>query len=205
MTKNQGYSEALAWAVSHFQDDDFDSPLYFLQNESAPRRIEKSMVENIKKLLVAMRASFRRPSTNHRPFFTDAKGDFNCDSFDNSSSQNDVETAAQTTSTTFSSSKTKGGSTGNSNGISSARDRAPPPPPSTVLTSPKIANTGGVEDSAILRKEEAKQLRSSPTLEETVSSVEGSIGSRSSIKKQVSRGGTTLGTQKLSLDERKKL
>jgi len=206
MTKNQGYNEALAWAVNHFQDDDFDSPLYFLQNESAPRRIEKSMVENIKKLLVAMQASFRRLSTNHRPFFTDAKGGFNCDSNDASSSRNDVETAAQSTSTTCSSSKTKGGSTGNSNGISSARERAPPPPPPpTVLTSPKIANTGGVDDSAILRKEEAKQIRSSPTLEETVSSVEGSIGSRSSIKKQVSRGGTTLGTQKLSLDERKKL
>ena len=205
MTKNQGYSEALAWAVSHFQDDDFDSPLYFLQDESTPRRIEESMVQNIKKLLGAMQGSVRRPATNGHPSLTFAKkGDSNDESNGNSSSRTDflgTETAAQSIRVT------RGGS-GNSNGISIAREKTPPPPPPpplpTVLRSQKMDVTGGVDNCAIVKKKEAKALVSSP-LEETLSSVEGSIGSRSSIKKQVSRGGTTLGTQKLSLEERKKL
>ncbi len=196
MTKNQGYSEALAWAVSHFQDDDFDSPLYILQDESAPCRVEKSL-ENIRKLLVALQASVRQPSTNsngHSCVVDAKKLNSNGESDGNSSSRTDftvVETAAQSmkTTTTF--------SNGNSNGISSARKKAPPPLP--TVASPNVVNT-----NAMLQTKDVRELVSSPAVE-TLSSFEGSIGSRSSIKKQVSRGGTTLGTKKLSLDERKKL
>ena len=208
MTKNQGYSEALAWAVSHFQDDDFDSPLYFLQDDSAPRRIDESMVANIKKLLVKMQASVRRPSTNGHPASIDAKVDYADESNGKASPQTDskVNAAAQSTHASFLSSG--GATTSNSNGISSTRKKTPPPPPPplpTVLTAPKMVNTGGDDDSAVVKTiEEAKTLAPSP-LEETISSVEESIGSRSSIKKQVSRGGITLGTQQLSVDERKKL
>lgn len=211
MTKNQGYSEALSWAVSHFQDDDFDSPLYFLKVENAPQRIEQSLVQNIKKLLDAIQASLCRPSINDRPFFTDAKGDYDGDSNGNCSTHKDftdLETTAQRLNATFSSLKANGDLSSNANGNSPAQEKVRPKsnvahPLPTVRASPKMANTVGVDDSSIVQKNEAKL--GSPTPEETISSVEGSIGSRSSIKKQVSRGGTALGTQKLSLDERKKL
>ena len=194
--------------MSHFQDGDFDSPLYFLQDDSAPRRIDESMVANIKKLLAKMQASVRQPVTNGHPASI-AKGDFADESNGKSSPHTGfkVEAAAQPTRETFLSS---GGDTSDSNGISSTREKTPPPPPPppAVLTAPKMVNTGGDGDSAVVKKiekiEEAKTLAPSP-LEETISSVEESIGSRSSIKKQVSRGGITLGTQKLSVDERKKL
>ena len=38
-----------------------------------------------------------------------------------------------------------------------------------------------------------------------MSSVEGSLSSRASVKKQIQRGKAKLGTQKISLDERKRL
>ena len=223
MTKNQGYSEALSWAVSHFQDNDFDSPLYFLQVENAPG-VEQSLVQNIKKLLVAIHASLRRPSLNDQPdqpFFTDAKGDFNDDfnddfigDFNGDSNGNfsthedctNLETTVQPMNTTFSSLKENGDFIGNSNESSPEQDKVPrksnppPPPPHTARTSPKMANTVGVEDSSMVQKKDAKFGSPAPE-----SSVEGSIGSLSSITKQVTRGRTTLGTQNMSLDERKKL
>ncbi len=34
MTNNQSYSAALTWAVSHFEDSNFDDPLLFLRDEN---------------------------------------------------------------------------------------------------------------------------------------------------------------------------
>jgi hypothetical protein len=73
MTKNQGYSEALSWAVSHFQDDNFNSPLYFLQVENVPQQLEQGSIENIKRVLVAMQTSRRQPATNTLPLFPAAR------------------------------------------------------------------------------------------------------------------------------------
>ena len=103
MTNNQGYSEALSWAVSHFQDDNFDSPLFFLQDEGTPERIEKCLVESIQKLLVAMQATLHQTSTiNRRPSLTgldlDADGDASCDNDGtNDTAMNNAQTAVQST------------------------------------------------------------------------------------------------------------
>jgi len=52
MTGNQGYSAALSWAVSHFSDDDFDSPIYFLHSDEP--HIDQHLVDMTDKLLQAV-------------------------------------------------------------------------------------------------------------------------------------------------------
>ena len=42
MTNNQGYTEALAYAVGHFMDEDFDSPFYVLRDGSA--RVDRQLI-----------------------------------------------------------------------------------------------------------------------------------------------------------------
>jgi len=210
MTRNQGYSKALSWAVSHFHDDDFDSPLYFLQVENAPQRIEQSLVQSIKKLLDGIQASLSGPM-NDQPTFTDLMVDFDGDSNGNCPSHEDftgLATIAQPLNASFSSLKANGNLSDNTNENSPGHEKVCSKSNAahhltTVRASFETTNTVGVDDSSIAQKKEAQIESHTP--EETISSVEGSMGSRSSIQKQVSRGGTTLGTQKLSLDERKKL
>ena len=140
MTNNKGYSEALSWAVSHFQDDDFDSPMYFLHRETAAQQIDTRFAWNIMRRLVAIQNHLCRPVTN-KPPATEAKP--------------------------------------------------------SVRSSAKI-DAIGVQNRSI---EQKLGEVGSPTN----TSQEGSVASLSSIKKQVTRGKVVLGTQKLSLDERKKL
>jgi hypothetical protein len=52
MTGNQGYSAALSWAVSHFSDDDFDSPIYFLHSDEP--HIDQHLVDTTDNLLQAV-------------------------------------------------------------------------------------------------------------------------------------------------------
>ncbi len=153
MTNNKGYSEALSWAVSHFQDDDFDSPMYFLHRETAAQQINTRFAWNIMRRLVAIQNHLCRPVRTNKIPATEANSNSNIE---------------------------------NSSGDKPA-----------VRSSAKI-DAIGVQNRSIEQKPEV----GSPT---NNTSQEGSVTSLSSIKKQVTRGKVVLGTQKLSLDERKKL
>ena len=93
-----------------------------------------------------------------------------------------------------------------SNPKSSVRDVAkpPPPPPPPPVAPLKTTSDSHIEDKLLSHGKDTK-LELSLSSDKTASSVEGSLGSRASTKKQVTRGGSALGTHKLSMDERKKL
>lgn len=64
MTGNQGYSAALSWAVSHFSDDDFDSPIYFFHSHES--HIDQHLVDVADKLFHAIlnhEVNFRNDTT----------------------------------------------------------------------------------------------------------------------------------------------
>ena len=156
MTNNKGYSEALSWAVSHFQDNDFDSPIYFLHRETAAQQIDTRFALNVMMRLVAIQNHFCRPATSKLPATEAVSNSY----VENSSAPKNENKPA-------------------------------------VRSSAKI-DAVGVQNRLIEQKL-AKVGSPANT------SHDGSIASLSSIKKQVTRGKVVLGTQKLSLDERKKL
>ena len=180
MTNNKGYSEALTWAIAHFQDDDFESPIYSLQSDGSVHA-NRQLIDMTGELLRLVNDKGHSPKANVKPKQHKVHPKKQFVSKIETIKKPSISRATKETSTikkpsfvskipspSASAKKSPG------DAQSSRLQHSPPPPPPTSKTNS--------EDS-----------------------IEGSLGSRSSIKKQVQRGRAKLGTKQLTTEERKKL
>eukprot|EP00970_Alexandrium_tamarense_P018266 scaffold13325_cov287-Alexandrium_tamarense.AAC.10 len=188
MTGNRSYSDALTWAVSHFQDDDFDAPMYIIKTDSAS--IDRALVATARGFLQAIQNNLNARKKTTVP----------------------ARTALSTTKPM------------QPNGTVATKPATPskaPPTPADALPPSRnlfLDNQGDAQPVASTKvypitvtaplavdtPKDAQIKTGIPTSSDSISSVEGSLSSHSSINKQVNRG-KVLGTQKLSMEERKKL
>jgi len=63
MTNNKGYSEALTWAIAHFQDDDFDSPMYYLRSDGSVHA-NQQLIDMTGELLRLVKDKSNSPKSN---------------------------------------------------------------------------------------------------------------------------------------------
>jgi hypothetical protein len=63
MVNNRGYSEALRWAVAHFQDEDFDSPIFLLNNGHSTS-LSQDLISLVGGLLQSIKAHHDKSSKN---------------------------------------------------------------------------------------------------------------------------------------------
>ena len=190
MTNNRGYSEALSWAVSHFQDADFDSPIYFLHSDTSVY-LDQKLIETTDKLLQQVKENFKETS-NRASMKKEATR----------------KPSNATSLTKISKIPSPSQSSSRKSPLSSTYLKKPfvskLPIPSTRVspTSLKVRDERSAELAPIETPtsiaEQSQPLHSGD-------SIDGSLGSRASIKKQIQQGKAKLGTQKLSLEERKKL
>ena len=200
MTGNQGYSAALTWAVSHFADTDFDSPIYCLHSDTI--NADQSLVNMADKLLqsVQNRLKVNWPRTGtakHDPTLEAATKPSKA--FDESygipimsmnpspllfSSERDQRTAATSNAATASGAAEQTHATV----LAKTTFVSKIPSPSTT--------------KACLPHNAADKCTTTP---DSASSIEGSLSSRASVKNQIKLGKARFETQKLSLEERKQL
>ena len=182
MTKNQGYSEALGWAVAHFQDEDFDSPLFIVNgndNSSLQGDMIILLVENLLRFIKARHES-SIGKVGMKPALTVAT--------------NDIKMPPRAPAI-LSTQQT----------LAEASVNFPP------STKPTVQNESSVESRTTNnpRLETPTNASSStampPNSADSMSSIEGSLGSRTSVQRQINRGKAVLGTSKISAEERKRL
>jgi len=174
MTNNKGYSEALTWAIAHFQDNDFDSPIYHLRSDGSVHA-NQQLIDMTGELLRLVKDKSNSPKANVKSKYQKVYPKKQFVSRIPSPSTSRIKEGS-TIKKSFVSKTSPSTSTEKSKGeASSSRPQHSPPPPHPTSK----ANS---EDS-----------------------IEGSLGSRSSIKKQVQRGRAKLGTKQLTTEERKKL
>jgi len=179
MTKNRGYSVALTWAVTHFQDADFDSPIYILRADYSACA-DQQLIDMTGELLRSVQRNIE-----------DNKRRAEQPSHDRNGTAKVLSNAV----TPYLSKHFTSMAVPSKTASPSAR----PLPP----LSPNVGDKRPVQPTPKNRSR-AEPSRP-PNSAESISSVEGSLGSRASIKKQIQLGKTQLGTQKLSSEERKKL
>ncbi|KAL3787579.1 hypothetical protein HJC23_000067 [Cyclotella cryptica] len=188
MTSNRSYSEALGWAVAHFQDDDFDAPLCILYDSNLVLR--QDLIDLVRNLLHSIRTRLVCNATM-------TKGS-------KATSLTARFADKPTTSLQSPVVEHEGDHPLNETKVS-ASSIVPPRPPvlrlqtktslvtnNNFLETPKSISAAG-HDGTVL-----------PNSADSLSSIDGSLGSRASINRQVNRG-KVLGTQKLSAEERKRL
>ena len=228
-TQNQGYSAALTWAVTHFQDADFDAPIYFLHTESSAGA-NQHLIELTRKFLHSieqqletnMKPKASEGPTKHstgKPTSIATRKQTDIKSCRAKGSSISVKTQSSTSSKTKRVSRipspittqrtrvplkaeVKQAAQNENKGFSrtaaggSAR-QSKLPSPSTLPMSPLSTTTPTNGSRSIPTRP--------PYSGGSVSSVEGSLSSHASIKRQVQIGKSKLGTQKLTLEERKRL
>ena len=214
MTGNQGYSAALTWAVSHFSDADFDSPIYCLRSDTI--HADQCLVNMADKLL---RSVQNRVKVNW-PLIDTAKHDPTLKATTKSSKAFDEPHGNPILPMKKSVSKIPCHSPFASPLLfSSERDRhtdhsalsnaatasgATEQTHATLLTkAPFVSKIPSPSTTkACLPHNAADKCTTTP---DSASSIEGSLSSRASVKNQIKLGKARFETQKLSLEERKKL
>ncbi len=182
MTNNEGYSEALSWAVSHFQDEDFDSPIYFLFDSSVVH-VHQRLNEMTSRLLHLVQRSINDKKKTQAAAETRS-----------------VRAKANRNHLRVSKIPSPSPTNKNRGGVVLKKPFVSKLPSPSSSTRPRIPPLS--QNSAVTPKSNIGQALP-PDSADSISS--GSLGSRASVKKQIQRGKVKLGTQKLSLDERKKL
>ena len=223
MTNNQGYSEALGWAVSHFQDDDFDSPLYIVHDES-DFFFRQEVTSLVHDLLQSIKARY----DNNNSYLgvktvpleaadaVDAHSRVSLQLSDQLSRDRGNDALVFKTSSTFAPSQKPVAPalppSGKVFSTEKAGKVAKLTQPNTNMHTPRI-QTGDYavtspQSNFLETPTNASTCNCStipPNSAESVSSIEGSLGSRASIQKQINLGRKVLGTTKISAEDRKKL
>lgn len=215
-TGNQGYNAALTWAVSHFSDVDFDSPIYFLRSDNSI---------HVEQLLIAMADTLLRSVQNHGII-----------SYRADEATNDIiDVTEEATTKQFKASKKR----------IATKISCPPSPFASPLKLDRLSLTNattvaeGTEQTEVVVSQEtpvavSKLLDTTTTSlaqeaadkysmntiveenmkvtaarssqsSESLSSVEGSLSSRVDVKIQLNLGKARFKTQKLDPEERKRL
>ena len=175
MTNNKGYSEALTWAIAHFQDDNFDSPIYSLQSDGVIHA-NRQLIDMTGELLLLVKDNGNSPKASVKPKHKKVLPNKQFVSKTPSPSTSRVIKEGSTIKKPSFVSKIHSPST------SMMKSKGEEVPANTLQHSPPPPSKTNSEES-----------------------IEGSLGSRSSIKKQVQRGRVKLGTKQLTSEERKKL
>jgi hypothetical protein len=194
MTNNRGYSDALGWAVAHFQDEDFDSPLFSLNNENGSCRYQGELISLVKDTLQSIKARYESGKPGEKPVISKPK----------------MPPLPPTQPAPV---KDVSG-----NSVSLSRPVHMPPINESDLHQKTPTPLDLQKDTSIMSPLHNNPFIETPTNASTkgnggampnsadsMSSVDGSLGSRASMKRQISRGREVLGTQKFSADERKRL
>jgi len=207
MTNNQGYSEAMTWAVSHFQDANFDSPIYFLSSAHVDQRLIGVTGELLRLVQNHVEdkgahpvgaglkhSSAKMPRVHHKGATIPMKKPIISTVQGQSSFKKEGKNIDQ--------SHNNAGSFNAKAGTKSTNHSHPKPPtPSSSQRSPLSLTT---EDNNLVKasdtgtpKNGSRSDRIRPQYSGgSMSSVEGSLSSRASVKKQIQRGKAKLGTQK---------
>ncbi|KAL7442172.1 hypothetical protein ACHAXH_007297 [Discostella pseudostelligera] len=223
MTSNQSYSAALTWAVSHFQDSDFDAPIYILRSEGPPACADQNLIDVVDNLLQSVHkvvnetlsqaksqkihvttasvkaTSHGTPILPQERFVSKIKRSSSRASplaFQDRITDNDkgtVDSTATSTTTVIAGHNYHSGVEMKNLFVSKL------PNPSTIQESHPLTSVGTLETPPPT----SKPLP--PNSADSSSSVEGSLSSRASIKNQIQRGMSKFGTQKLSAEERTRL
>ena len=229
MTNNQGYCEALGWAVSHFQDNDFDSPLYIV-NDDSDSSLHQDVTTLVQDLLQNIKARYDNSSSGVgvKPVLSVAADNLK------THSRVPLQPPDQL-------SRGRTNDTPVSKVSAVPAPFAPPqkpvasaiPPTSKVLSREKAEPMTKVaepnanlnrsvpriqtRDNAILSPQSNHFLETPtnastsngnaipPNSADSISSIEGSLGSRASVQKQINLGRKVLGTTKITAEDRKKL
>jgi len=194
MTNNQGYSPALTWAVSHFQDTDFDCPIYFLHADSSAC-VDRHLIAKTSGLLRSFQVNMKDRSCTGKTIDDLTKSAL----YQPSQERNGIATALSEAVVSPLSIKSNIISIPTKKHLIS---KIAGPVMGAPLVSLNVGDRHSVH-STPKNGQRTERMRP-PNSTDSISSVEGSLSSRASVKKQIKRG-THLGTQKLSLDERKKL
>lgn len=240
MTKNQSYSAALTWAVSHFADSDFDAPLLFLREENSSsvdsylihltgsllRRVKEDMIKRKTSRMKSTMEVSPSPAISGQTNTTAAKSSSNSskqakDGGSLVSSVSVESTKATNADFTFcvsnhsnlqtaSEQATLSATAGESHVVFSIEEgdekggtfSEPRNRPDLMLKIPGLpANAEPLETP---RNDHSSEGPVVPNSGGSISSIEGSLSSRASVKRQIQRG-KAYGVQKLSAEERKKL
>jgi hypothetical protein len=230
MVNNQGYSEALGWAVAHFQDADFDSPLFILNNGDGASLSQDliSLVGGLLQSIKARHESSKNSGIKQVPIKT-ASARPACGASHNErktllvSNRHSSSVATPTTEEILLADKTQTESF-------SKDTSAPAPPPYASVPSlaPDLTTKKACAPPARqsmprvqtgISPSQLNPFLRTPTNDATLnstgrvpnsgdsvsmSSFDGSLGSRASIKRQVNNG-KVIGTKNLSADDRKRL
>ncbi|KAL3768878.1 hypothetical protein ACHAW5_003350 [Stephanodiscus triporus] len=229
MTDNQGYSAALTWAVSHFSDADFDSPLFFLRSDTT--HVDQCLVDMVDKLLqsVQNRVKVKWSQTDTSKHDLTSEAATSSKALDKSygssilpkkSISSKIPCQSPFASPLSSSERDQDmdySSLSNSATASGVTELAH----ATALTKTTFVSNLPSMTKASLPHKSANMYSTKMAVDETpmisaarppprnspdsASSVEGSLSSRASIKNQIKLGRARFETQKLSLEERKKL
>jgi hypothetical protein len=233
MTDNQGYSAALAWAVSHFSDVDFDSPIYFLCSDTI-HHVDQGVVDMVDKLLQSIQNRVKGNwSTNdtskhdQTPEACTKPSKPLHKSYGSSILRKRIIASKIPCQSPFASPLTSGerdqrrdrtssfnaqASAATEQSYATEQTEAPfvasiPNPTATKARLPhnaadKYSTRTSDTETPMINAARRPLPRNSP---DSASSVEGSLSSRASVKDQIKLGRARFETQKLSLDERKKL
>jgi len=234
MTNNQSYSAALTWAVSHFADSDFDAPLLFLREENSSSvdscliHLTSSLLRRVKEDILKMKKSMTKsmievsppPAISSQTNTTTAKSSselpkqvkhgrslestkaVNADFTFRVSNRSDLPTASEQA--------TLSATAGESHVVFSIEEgdekggtfSEPKNRPNLMLKIPGLP--ANVEPLETPRNDHSSEGLMVPNSGGSISSIEGSLSSRASVKRQIQRG-KAYGVQKLSAEERKKL
>ncbi|KAL7488390.1 hypothetical protein ACHAW6_013974 [Cyclotella cf. meneghiniana] len=201
MTNNRSYSEALGWAVAHFQDDDFDTPLCILNNSNLI--VRQDLIDLVRDLLHCIQARLE----------TDAAGRKSAGSI---MRYNESMIKASKATSLTSIVANKSNISLQPPVVDHACDQTKVFDASMIPSRPSVPLLQTIDDKT--RLSNSNLLPQTPTRISAVghdgsappnsagsmSSIDGSLGSRASVNRQVNRG-KVLGTQKLSAEERKRL
>lgn len=228
MTSNQSYGAALTWAVSHFQDSDFDAPIYILRSEGPPACADQNLIDVVDNLLQSVHkvvnetlsqakrqkmhvvATASVQATSHGTSILpkerivskiqSSSSRASPLAFEGRITDND-KSAVESTAT---SKATVIGELSYHSGVEIKKPFASKlPSPSTIQESHPLTSVG-IGDQT-LETPPPSSKPPPPNSADSSSSVEGSLSSRASIKNQIRRGTSKFGTQKLSAEERTKL
>ena len=217
MTNNAGYREALAWAVGHFEDEDFDAPLHFLHSDSS-LYADQRLVEMTGKLLrLAQNKIKEKNPRSHAPSVKQTTKKL--------TSVKPKDSIILKKKQFVSKIPVPSPTSKNLSPISPSSSRATKPvlvePPalplhnraSRIPSPTPISPSSSRETNQVSVKDNRLSKIPSPVLKSKIStptsvadrSQDDSLSERADVKKQILRGKAKLETQKLSLDERKKL
>ncbi|KAL9186891.1 hypothetical protein ACHAXT_010611 [Thalassiosira profunda] len=221
MTNNEGYSAALAWAVQHFQDPDFDAPIYFLRTGGSTN-VDQHLIDVTDGILYAIKQDLeeekrREESTRGAKPTPDPKNLLH-----SKATPGKLKGRAFVSKLPIPSPRAsplpfirEGGTTKEKSPDARGSDaveatplvtnRSQPSKFMSKIPSPTASRVSPVPAATPTKGPATEPQGPSFSGGGSISSVEGSLSGKADVKKQIAAGKAKLGTQNLSLEERKKL